>query len=354
MADASGKRGKELLNKKKSIANTIFLVLIFALTLYSVFHGEDLSAVLDTIGQVNPWYLLPGVIGVIVFIWGESIIIWYMFRTLNIREKKRICFLYSCVGFFFSAVTPSASGGQPMQIYYMRKNKIPIPVATLVLMIVTITYKSVLVFIGVFVTFFQRGFVHRYLEGILPIFYLGVALNVGCCLAMSVLAFHPKLAKWIMMKGLKLLEKVRFLKHKEKRTKKLADSMEQYKATAAYFGTHKRVIFNVVLITFFQRFALFFVTWFVYKAFGLHGTSIYDVVMLQAVVSVSVDMLPLPGGMGISENLFLIIFKTVFIAGLLLPGMVLSRGIAYYVQLLFSATLTLYAHVRIGRDKEET
>ena len=57
------------------------------------------------------------------------------------------------------------------------------------------------------------------------------------------------------------------MKHKEKRTKKLADSMEQYKATAAYFGTHKKVIFNVILITFFQRFSLFFVTWFVYKAF---------------------------------------------------------------------------------------
>ncbi len=76
----------------------------------------------------------------------------------------------------------------------------------------------------------------------------------------------------------------------------------------------------------------------------------YDVVMLQAVVSVSVDMLPLPGGMGISENLFLIIFKGVFTAGLLLPGMVLSRGIAYYIQLLLCAGLTLFAHLRIGRD----
>lgn len=67
----AGKRGKRLLNKKKSIANTIFLVLIFALTLYSVFHGEDLPAVLRTIGEVNPWYLIPGTAGVILFIWGN-------------------------------------------------------------------------------------------------------------------------------------------------------------------------------------------------------------------------------------------------------------------------------------------
>ena len=337
-------------SKKKKIANTAFLLLVFALTLYSVFKGEDFRAVMRAILKVNPWYILPGGLGVIIFIWGESIIIWYMFRTLKIHEKRWTCFLYSCVGFFFSAITPSASGGQPMQIYYMRKNKIPIPVSTLVLMIVTITYKSVLVVIGLFVAFFQRGFVHRYLEGILPVFYLGVALNVGCCIAMSVLAFHPALAKWIMMKCPKLLERLRILKYKPERTRRLSASMDQYNATAVYLRTHGKVIINVLAITFLQRFALFFVTWFVYKAFGLHGAHMYDVVMLQAVVSVSVDMLPLPGGMGISENLFLIIFRGVFTAGLLLPGMVLSRGIAYYIQLLLCAGLTLFAHLRIGRD----
>lgn len=341
-----------MISKKKKIANALFLAAVFALTIYSVFKGEDLSDIIAAISEVNLWYLLPAIAGVVVFIWGESIIIHYMLGTLNIRTKKRTCFQYSCIGFFFSCITPSASGGQPAQIYYMRKNKIPIPVSTLVLMIVTITYKSVLVFIGLFVAFFQRGFVHRYLEAILPVFYLGVALNVFCCITMSVLVFWPSLAKRIVMRSLFALERMHILKKKEERTVKMETSMDQYHATAAYLQGHKAVIWNVVLITFFQRFALFFVTWFVYKAFGLHGAHIYDVVMLQAVVSVSVDMLPLPGGMGISENLFLIIFKSIFVGGLLLPGMVLSRGIAFYIQLLFSAVMTAVAHFTIGRRTE--
>ncbi len=56
--------------------------------------------------------------------------------------------------------------------------------------------------------------------------------------------------------------------------------------------------------------------------------------LLQAVISVSVDMLPLPGGMGISETLFLKIFRPVFGSTLLLPAMVLSRGLGYYGELL--------------------
>lgn len=79
----------------------------------------------------------------------------------------------------------------------------------------------------------------------------------------------------------------------------------------------------------------------------------YDVVMLQAVISVAVDMLPLPGGMGISENLFLIIFKSIFVGSFLLPGMVLSRGIAFYVQVLFCALMTGVAHFTIGHSKTE-
>lgn len=51
----------------------------------------------------------------------------------------------------------------------------------------------------------------------------------------------------------------------------------------------------MIVLTFLQRIALFSVTWFVYLAFRMHGTSLLDVILLQAVISVSVDMLPLPG-----------------------------------------------------------
>ena len=77
---------------------------------------------------------------------------------------------------------------------------------------------------------------------------------------------------------------------------------------------------------------------------GLSGTGIWDIIFLQAVISVSVDMLPLPGGMGISESLFLKIFSPVFHA-VTLPAMVISRGLGYYSQLLISAFFTMAAQI---------
>ena len=338
-------------SKKKVIGNALFLAAVFVLTLYGVFHGEDLGAMLDAIRAADKKMLVPGVMLVIVFIWGESVILWYMMRSFSIRVKKRICFLFSSVGFFFSCITPSATGGQPMQIYYMKKEKIPIPLATVILMIVTITYKLVLVVIGLGVLCFGQGFMHQYLEGILPVFYLGVMLNVFCVSFMTLLVFHPVLAEVILTKGMKWLEGLRFLKHKEERCRKLRESMQVYRETAVYLREHVRVILWVILISFLQRLALFSVTYMVYLSFGLQGAGFWEVVLLQAVISVSVDMLPLPGGMGISEALFLRIFPSVFLT-MPLPAMVLSRGLGYYSQLLISAVFTVVAHLYYTMRKE--
>ena len=43
-----------------------------------------------------------------------------------------------------------------MQVYYMKRNRIPIPFATVILMIITITYKAVLVAVGVWLMLFDR------------------------------------------------------------------------------------------------------------------------------------------------------------------------------------------------------
>lgn len=47
-------------NKKKMIFNVLFLFLVFAATIYGVFHGEDLSEIAEILKTVNLYWLLPG------------------------------------------------------------------------------------------------------------------------------------------------------------------------------------------------------------------------------------------------------------------------------------------------------
>lgn len=336
--------------KRKAILNFIFLITVFSLTVYFVFRGEDIHKILAAVRHADIRYLLLGLVCVVLFIIGESVIIYYMMRTLGAKVKMSHCALYSFVGFFFSCITPSATGGQPMQIYYMKKDRLPIPVTTLVLMIVTITYKAVLVFIGVLVCLFGNSFLKGYLGDLMWVFYLGLALNIFCVSLMLTLVFAPGLAKWLMVKGLKILEHIKLMKKKRSRLEKLEASMDMYHDTAAFWAGHKKIILNVFLITLVQRCILFTVTYWVYRSMGLASVGIFTITVLQSVISVSVDMLPLPGGMGISETLYMVMFAPVF-GGLMLPSMLLSRGIAYYGQMLISAWMTCVAHLVIGGER---
>ena len=155
------------------------------------------------------------------------------------------------------------------------------------------------------------------------------------------------------MKGLRWLEKKHLIKQKEGRMERFEASMDRYKETAVFFKSHKPLMLLTFLITLAQRFALFFATYFVYRAFSLSGISIWTIGLLQAAISISVDMLPIPGGMGISEALFLRIFAPVFGSAMVLPGMALSRGIAYYVQLFLCAVMTVAAHLVLGNEKRQ-
>ena len=335
-------------NRKKQLVNLIFLATVFGITMYMIFRGKDIRKILEVVKTADLRYILLGILCVVLFIIGESVIIFYMMRTLGEKVKMSHCALYSFVGFFFSCITPSATGGQPMQIYYMKKDKLDIPVSTLVLMIVTITYKAVLVLIGLGVCLVGRDFLRGYLGDYMWVFYLGVALNVFCVTLMLILVFAPGLAKWMMVKGLKFMEHFRLLKKEARRLEALERSMDQYHDTAAFWAGHKMVILNVLVITFVQRTILFTVTYWVYRSMGLSGYHLFTIVLLQSVISVSVDMLPLPGGMGISETLYMIMFVPVF-GSVLLPSMLLSRGISYYAQVLISAVMTCVAQLTIGR-----
>ena len=239
-----------------------------------------------------------------------------------------------------------------MQIVYMKKENVPLPVSTLVLMIVTITYKLVLVLIGVYLPLFDRGFMEKYLKDILPVYWLGLGLNVVCVGILLLLVFHPMLMKRMLCAGCSLLARMGLMKNRKKWLEKLEHSMQLYRETAVYLKKHFPVILKVLFLTFLQRLSLFAVTWFVYRSFGLKGAGLYELLLLTAVISVTVDMLPLPGGMGISEKLFLVIFAPVFGVALLLPGMILSRGLSYYTELLLSALMTVAAHLLLGKKKK--
>lgn len=201
-----------MMNRRKMLGNILFFIAIFSLTIYYIFHDQNIGSLIETVKQTKSGYWLIAVLCVIIFICSESVIIFYMMKSIGQEVHMPHCILYSFVGFFFSCITPSATGGQPAQIYFMKKDKIPITLSTLVLMIITITYKMVLIVLGAFVLLIRPAEIIRYLKPVIGICYIGLFINVVFVGFLLLLVFNPTLAKNILVFFIEWLGKLKIIR----------------------------------------------------------------------------------------------------------------------------------------------
>ena len=78
---------------------------------------------------------------------------------------------------------------------------------------------------------------------------------------------------------------------------------------------------------------------------GLSGVTVWQMMGLQLLMSVSVEMMPLPGAVGISESVSLVLYDAIFGEQFRYPAVILTRGISYYLPLLVSGMVTLGTRV---------
>ena len=143
---------------KKKITYTLNVLLIVAIgfaTLKLIFNDGGLKTFMHDFNQSNKVWLIIGILLVLLFVCSESVIIKYMLKMFNTKVPLLRCIKYSFIGFFFSYITPSATGGQPAQIFYMKKDGIKIGYSTLIMMVIAFTYKLVLVLLGLIFIIFK-------------------------------------------------------------------------------------------------------------------------------------------------------------------------------------------------------
>ena len=327
---------------KTMFKSFILFVTLIVLTFYILFKDGNITAILDTIKNANMNYILLAVMCMCVFLSLEGINI---IRNVNLLGYN-LGFLrgikYALVGFFFSAITPSSSGGQPMQLYYMNKDKIDLSHGAIALFIELASYQFNAVLIAVTSFIINFSFFTTKVGNIKYLLFIGISLNALVFFFIFFAIFSKKLMPKAVNLITLILTKLKYKKvesFKEKADKEIAE----YKQAADLIKKEKLSLLKTILITFFQLNFMHAVSFFVYKSFGLNTYNIIEIITIQSVLYSSVAALPLPGGIGASEGGFLTLFKFFYPIGLVSSGMLLTRGINFYLFVLISGTaVTLY------------
>lgn len=336
----------------RHLGSALLFLLLVAITACWLFRSMDPPAIAAAFRQAKKGYILASAGMMVLFTAGEALKMRRAFFMLGRKISCWKCVSFSFVGFYFNAVTPSASGGQPAQLYYMKKDGIPLPCSTLALLILALVHQLVMVTYSLLMFFTYRSFIFCHLGAMTPLFLFGVLFNllIFCCILFVM--FSPKAAQRGAGAVLLLLQRLSFVKDCCKIKERLDRQIEEYQNGALCLKRQPGGFCSVAAITILQNTASFLVPYFIYRAFGLSGFSPLEIIAVQSVLNISVSSLPLPGAVGVSENGFLLLFRTFFGTQLIFPAMLLCRGINFYSLLLFSGIVSLSFYYYLHRRKQ--
>ena len=305
------------------------------LTYRTVFAGSDFRLVLHHAAQSHFVFLLCGAAIVCVMLCAETVTVRRNLRLLGETQSFHQCLIYTFAGNFFSAITPAATGGQPMEIYLMHKKGVSVVHGTLALIMDLVCYQISTTLLGMIGYVSFGSLLHSLLGNFIWLLWLGLVLNTGLLILLIFAMFSRRFIFRLTMFAVEII--TFFSKGRADAFKHSTETaISQYQTSAELFRQNKSHFLVNCLITIFRILAMHSAPFWVYRALGLSGASLVQIVALQSALYISCAALPFPGGIGIAERSFLKYFKTIFPGTLLQSSMLLSRGIGSYMTIILS------------------
>lgn len=323
-------------NTKKTIVNITLFITLLVVTFYVIFKDQSIGEIINILRHAKVEYVLIGIICMLIYVLCEAINIKRTLKVLGEEITLISSIKYALIGFFFSGITPAASGGQPMQIYYMYKDKITVANSTLTLLINLTCVQIVTISIALISVIFN----HQYLNKAMIIFFIiGILLNASALSLLLISIFSKKLLRKLMDFVIMIMRKMK-LKNIEQKIENLENEITKYQDSSIYIKNNKLVILKTVMITYIQFFAFYSVSYWVYRSFGFNQYNIMQILMLQAVLYGAVSGIPSPGAVGVTEGGFIAIFSYIYNKNMVNSVMLLNRGINFYFLIIFSGVVT--------------
>jgi len=326
---------------KKSFISTIIFVFIVIIVFYFIFKENNYKEIYHILNNSNKLYLLLALICMSFFSVFEALNIRTALRLFKYKISFKQCYKYALAGFFVAGITPSSTGGDPMQLYLMSKDDVNISHGALVLLLKLLSFQITVVFLSIIGFIYSHNIFMESLGGLKYIIFIGAFLNI----LVGTLYFFIIFFKPVITSIVDLFAKLLFKLHLKKANSiidKINKLVEDYGKASVYIVKNKKILIRIFLTTLTQMILYYCIPYFVYLALGFNDHSIFTFLSLQAVLFVSVSSLPFPGAVGVSEATFMRIYSTMFPKIILGSAMVITRFINFYIFIFYSGIAFLY------------
>lgn len=323
--------------KTKSIINILLLVLITGLVLFFSLK-DNFREVIDQILHLNPLYLLLAIALMVCYWIFRSISIHAVITKFDPTYTKWKSFRMILMTQFFNAITPFATGGQPFQIYALKKEGISITSGTNIIMQNFIVYQIALVFLGVLAVLYNSIF--HVLAGspiLKTLVTIGFLINTFVVIFLFLIAFGKKFNTFVMKHAISILDKLHLVKDKEKKVEEWNQYISNFHKGAKKLLSDRKMFISTILTNFLALVCLYLVPLAILYGMGHYEIGIINTLVCSAYTMLMGSFVPIPGGTGGLEYGYTRFFGNFVKGPILNASMLLWRSITYYLDMIIGA-----------------
>ena len=327
---------------KKYKLNIIILVIVaFIVVFFSL--KDDFNGALNYLKNINYLWILVAILFMLANIFFQSLSQYRFLKEVDPNYKFLSCFKLMCMAMFFNAITPFSSGGQPFELYILRKEGIKVSDSLNALLQNFITYQFGLIFTGTLVVIINS--IYKILPDTLllkKIVLIGYFINI---IVMGIIIFFSRAKKLntkLFSKIIKFIFHFKFIKNREEKEEKFLKYLDDFYNSTAIMKNNKKntllsFLFNLISLCF-----LYLIPVFVFYALGNYKLSFENSFVASAFTFLIGSFVPIPGATGGLEYGFVDFFK-VFISNsaMLSAGMLLWRLITYYFSMFVGGIILM-------------
>jgi uncharacterized protein (TIRG00374 family) len=317
--------------KRSMLLNIGFIILMLLLMLYLVSQSGDVNQILAAFRSINPWWL-GGALGCIVLhVLLEGSILYIFFRFQKVKAGWLSCNLIGLIGIYYSNITPAATGGQPMQVFALKKRGVPSGIGYSSLAVKFFCWQCALLLIGAALWMFHGAYVYQTLGKAIWLVVLGFFLNSVMVVLVILLAINRNLVRAIIIFFVNLGNRLRLVKDKAKTSSRMDAAMNDFHSSVEIITQHPGQFLVLFVLSILQVFALMSVIYFIYRGFSQSSQGYLQVLTIQFLLYITASFTPLPGASGAQEGGFYLFFRGFFPESLVFAALLIWRFVTYYL-----------------------
>ena len=213
---------------KKNLLSLLFIVLTLVIILVLAFSNSELTNAWDVLFTLDLKWVFCALLGWGAYMFFDMASLYYFLR----KEKQNITLRYTLyvtlIGFYYSNITPGASGGQPLQVYYLSKRGVPVPIGTSAISIKFFAQQLMLVLMTTVLWLSNRGFINTQLASAKWAIYIGYAINFAAIPLILLVALHRPMVQAMIGFFVRLGAKMRLVKHPEEQMLRISAGLDTY------------------------------------------------------------------------------------------------------------------------------